>query len=213
MKRLLSIILVGLMVVMFNACSNDETKVEETAVEDTTNNANKQEDANTEKVSLFVETEESDDLMLSMDCFYPKDAGITLENDEKYPNWVKMNYNSKNISIHTSIFEDTTFDDQKAYAKENEDTYSEFKINGYNCYGYESMGGYWIIVHLEELSDTTDRYISINTEAIDNLKDCAEGIKQYEDADIKKIADSFVYNGTVPMTKEFKEALDSQFGL
>jgi len=133
-----------------------------------------------------------------VDFFYPKDADIVLEGDEEYPNWIDMHYGSKNITISPAIFEDTTFDDNKEYDKENEETFREFKINGYDCYGYEAFGGYWIYVHLEELSDTTDRYLVIDTEIIDySIEDTPEGIAHYEDEDIKKIIESFVYNGVV----------------
>ena len=80
---------------------------------------------------------------------------------------------------------------------ENQENFKEFKINGYDCYGYEAFGGYWIYVHLEELSDMTDRYLVIDTETIDYGKDFTEGIAHYEDKDVKEIIESFVYNGVV----------------
>ena len=108
-----------------------------------------------------------------------------------------MHYESKNITISPAPFEDTTFDANKKYAKEEEETYTEFKINGYDCYAYEDFGGYWIYVHLEEVSETTDRYLVISTEVIDYSKDTPEGIAHYEDEDIKKIIESFEYQEVV----------------
>ncbi|MBQ8836136.1 MAG: hypothetical protein IJ002_01345 [Clostridia bacterium] len=191
MKKLLSVILAGLMVLALAACGDDNKGSEENKGE---------------KLTLYGETWEGDDVMLAVDFYYPADAGITLEGDEEYPNWIDMHYNDKNITISPAIFEDTTFDANKEYAKENEETYEEFKLNGYNCYAYEDFGGYWIYVHLEELSETTDRYLVIDTEVIDySIDDTPEGKAHYEDKDIKKIIDSFEYRGLVEYPEEEAE--------
>ncbi len=158
-----------------------------------------------EKLSLYAETWEGDDVMLSVDFFYPEDTGITIDIDEDYPNWAKINYETKNLIISPAVFEDTTFDSNKEYAKENEETYTEFELNGYDCYAYEDFGGYWIYVHFEELSETTDRYMVVDTSVIDYSKDYTEGIAHYEDEDVKKIIDSFVYNGVVAYPVETEE--------
>ena len=97
-----------------------------------------------EKLTLYAETWEGDNVRLAVDFYYPEDADITLEGDEEYPNWMDMHYTSKNITISPAIFEDTTFDNNKEYDKENEETYTEFKLNGYDCYAYEGFGGYWL---------------------------------------------------------------------
>ena len=52
-------------------------------------------------------------------------------------------------------------------------------------------------MHLEEVSETTDRYLVIDTETIDYSLDTPEGIAQYEDEDIKKIIESFEVQGVV----------------
>ena len=176
MKKLLSVILMITLVLSLAACGGSKG----------------------EKITLYEETYEGDNVRLAVDFYYPEGADITLEGDEDYPNWIDMKYESKNITIGPSIFEDTTFDANKEYAKENEDTYEEFELNGYDCYAYEDFGGYWIYVHLEEVSETTDRYLVIDTETIDYSKDgTPEGKAQYEDVDIKKIMESFEYRGVV----------------
>ena len=181
MKKLLSIILAGLMVLSLVACSENKGT----------------------KVTLYGETWEGDDVRLAVDFYYPEDAQITLDGDGEYPNWIDMKYESKNITVGPAIFEDTTFDSNKEYAKDNEDTYEEFKLNGYNCYAYEDFSGYWIYVHLEEVSETTDRYLVIETEITDYSKDgTPEGKAQYEDEDIKKIVESFEYRGVVEYPEE-----------
>lgn len=185
MKKLLSIIVTIISVLSLVACGGNKG----------------------EKLTLYAETWEGDDVRLAADFYYPEDAGITLEGDEEEPNWMDMHYESKNITISPALFEDTTFDANKKYAKEEEETYTEFKINGYDCYAYEDFGGYWIYVHLEEVSETTDRYLVISTEVIDYSKDTPEGIAHYEDEDIKKIIESFEYQEVVeyPPVEEDKE--------
>ena len=175
MKKFLSFILCGIMVLSMTACGGSKG----------------------EKLTLYAETWEGENVRYAVDFYYPADAGITLEGDEEYPNWIDMHYTSKNITISPSVFEDTTFDANREYDKENEETYSEFKIGDYDCYGYEAFGGYWIYVHLEEVSETTDRYLVIDTETIDYSLDTPEGIAQYEDEDIKKIIESFEVQGVV----------------
>ena len=181
MKKLLSIILAITLVLSLVACGGSKGA----------------------KYTLYAETYDGDDVRLAVDFYYPEGANITLEGDEEYPNWIDMKYESKNITIGPALFEDTTFDANKEYAKENEDTYEEFKLNGYDCYAYEAFGGYCIYVHLEEVSETTDRYIVIDTETIDySMDDTPEGKAQYEDKDIKKIIDSFEYRGVVAYPEE-----------
>ena len=151
-----------------------------------------------EKITLYESTYEGDDVRIAADFYYPGNVGITLEGDEEYPNWVDMKYPEKNITISAALFEDTTFDDNKGYAKEEEETYTELKLNGYDCYAYEDFSGYWIYVHLEEISENTDRYLVINTEITDySIDSTPEGIAHYEDKDIKKIMESFEYRGLV----------------
>ncbi len=176
MKKLLSVILAVTLVLSLAACGGNKGK----------------------KITLYGETWEGDNVRLAVDFYYPEDADITLEGEEEYPNWIDIHYNDKNITISPAIFEDTTFDANKEYDKAGEETYEEFQINGYDCYGYESFGGYWIYVHLEEVSETTDRYLVIDTETIDYSKDgTPEDKAQYEDEDIKKIIESFEYRGVV----------------
>lgn len=185
MKKLLSVILTTTLVLSLVACGGNKGK----------------------KITLYEETWEGDDVRLAVDFYYPEDADMSIEGDEEYPNWVDMKYESKNITISPAIFEDTTFDANKEYSKENEDTYEEFELNGYDCYAYEEFGGYCIYVHFEEVSETTDRYMVINTETIDySIDGTPEDKAQYEDEDIKKIVDSFEYRGLVeyPETEEAK---------
>lgn len=190
MKRFLSIILAGLLALSFAACGDKKEKEENKG----------------KKHTLYAETWEGDDVMLAVDFYYPEEE-ITLKGDEEYPDRIDMHYEEKNINISPAIMEDTTFDANKEYAKENEETYEEFKIGKYSCYAYEDFGGYWIYVHLQEVSETTDRYLVISTDRIDYSKDdTPEGKAQYEDKIVKKIAESFEYRGVVKYPEEEAEA-------
>ena len=197
MKKILSVILAGMLVFSLAGCNKENGKTDNKAIEET-KKENKAENEG-KKINIYTETIEGDDIVISADFFYPEDADITVKTDEYYNNCVDMNYESKNIVISPAIMEDTTFDENKEYAKEEEETYKEFKINGYDCYGYEDFSGYWIYVHLEEISEIMDRYLVISTDIIDySNDDTPKGIAHYEDEDIKKIIESFVYNGEVP---------------
>ena len=169
MKKLLSVILMVTLVLSLAACGSKGTKI-----------------------TLYEDTWEGENVKLAVDFYYPEGADITLEGDEEYPNWIDMKYNSKNITIGPALFEDTTFDANKEYAKENEDTYEEFELNGYDCYAYEDFGGYCIYVHLEEVSETTDRYLVINTETIDYSKD-GQIVKQVQHKFLLAISNQDIY--------------------
>lgn len=186
MKKLLAIILAVMMLFSFAACGGAPAK---------------------EKVTLLAEPwDGAENEMISVDFFYPEGKGIVVEGDEEYPDTKDFIYEAENCLISASLYEDMTFKENREYDRENEETFSEFKIGSYDCYGYEAFGGYWIYVHLEELSDSTDRFLIITTETIDYDKDFVEGIRQYEDEDIKAIVESFVYNGVVEISEETEES-------
>ena len=180
MKKMFLVLLAGLLAVSLISCGSSKG----------------------EKITLYTETGEGENVRLEVDFYYPENVGITLEEDEESKNWIDIHYEEKNVTISPAIFEDMTFDENKEYAKENEETYQEFKIRKYHCYGYEDFGGYWIYVHLEEVSDSTDRYLCIDTETIDFDKNYVEGIKQYEIPEVKKIIESFEYRGVVEIPEE-----------
>ncbi len=188
MKKFLSVLIAGIIVLSVTACGNNSG--ENKGI----------------KYTLYEDTWEGDGVKIAVDFYYPEDADIEIDADEDYLNNVSMHYKSKNITIGPSLFEDTTFDANKEYAKENKEDYKEFKINGYDCYGYEAFGGYWIYVLLEEVSETTDRYLVIDTEVIDySIDGTPKGIGHYEDEDIKKIIESFEYRGVVSYQQEETE--------
>ena len=104
------------------------------------------------------------------------------------------------------MFDDTTFDNNKEGSKEDEETYKEFKIGKYDAYGYEDFGGYTIYIHLEEVSETTDRYAVIEINAIDWSDDSVEGVEFYEgNKDVKTIVNSVVYNGATGENADSEE--------
>lgn len=187
MKRLFALLLATLMVLTLVSCGGSGSG----------GNTGNNEENKGEKLTLLQYTEEDYDAMISVDFFYPDNADITIEIDEEDPYCADITYEDEGVIISPSLFEDTTFDDNKEYAKEEEETYTEFEISGYDCYAYEDFGGYWIYAHLEKLYENTDRYLVITIDPVDFDEPVAEGAELYEIDEVKEIVDSFVYNGLV----------------
>lgn len=187
MKRLFALLLAAIMVLTLVSCAGSGSGG---------NTGNNVENKG-EKLTLLQYTEEDYDAMISVDFFYLDNADITIEIDEEDPYCADITYEDAGVIISPSLFEDTTFDDNKEYAKEEEETYTEFEIGGYDCYAYEDFGGYWIYAHLEKLYENTDRYLVITIDPIDFDEPVAEGAELYEIDEVKEIVDSFVYNGLV----------------
>ena len=187
MKRLFALLLASIMVLTLVSCGGSGSG----------GNTGNNEENKGEKLTLLQYTEEDYDAMISVDFFYPDNADITIEIDEEDPYCADLTYEDAGVIISPSLFEDTTFDDNKEYAKEEEETYTEFEIGGYDCYAYEDFGGYWIYAHLEKLYENTDRYLVITIDPIDFDEPVAEGAELYEIDEVKEIVDSFVYNGLV----------------
>ena len=187
MKRLFALLLAAIMVLTLVSCAGSGSG----------GNTGNNEENKGEKLTLLQYTEEDYDAMISVDFFYPDNADITIEIDEEDPYCADITYEDEGVIISPSLFEDTTFDDNKQYAKEEEETYTEFEIGGYDCYAYEDFGGYWIYAHLEKLYENTDRYLVITVDPIDFDEPVAEGAELYEIDEVKEIVDSFVYNGLV----------------
>lgn len=187
MKRLFALLLAALMVLTLVSCAGSGSS----------GNTGNNEENKGEKLTLLQYTEEDYDAMISVDFFYPDNADITIEIDEEDPYCADITYEDAGVIISPSLFEDTTFVDNKEYAKEEEETYTEFEIGGYDCYAYEDFGGYWIYAHLEKLYENTDRYLVITIDPVDFDDPVAEGAELYEIDEVKDIVDSFVYNGLV----------------
>ena len=66
MKKLLSVILMVTLVLSLAACGGNKGA----------------------KITLYEDTWEGENVKLAVDFYYPEDAGITLEGDEEYPNWI-----------------------------------------------------------------------------------------------------------------------------
>ncbi len=192
MKKLLAILLAGMMVFSFAACGKDEKK--EKGAED----AVKQEETAMTKLSLLCEAYEEDGKMVSVDFFYPEGKGFK-EMETVYgeqADWKKLADEKETYYINFYVAEDTTYVDNAETDKEYADNYTEFKVGGKDAYAYSGFGAYTIVVHLENVSENTDRYATISVESTE--WDAEESMKIYkENKDIQKIVDSLVYNGLV----------------
>ncbi len=182
MKKLLAVILAAVMLLSLAACA--PSGIKEELIEDFTC--------------------EGEGFYLSAEFYHPE--SYIAEHSEEEPNWLTLSNAEKNCEIEIGLYEDTTYDANKEYDKEGEDTYTEFKVGKYEAFGYEDFGGYYINMHFEEVSETTDRYLVVRIETADYSKDHLEGIQYFEDEEIKDIVESITYNGVLEVPEEEETA-------
>ena len=182
MKRLLSVLLIGLILLSLTACGGKG-----------------------EKISLMQKTWEGDDVKVSADLYYSPESKVTVENDEEKPHKTLIKNEELNYQMEILLWEDSTFDNNKKSRKERMDTFTEFKIGKYDSYGYEDFNGYMIFVHFEEVSETTDRYMEIRIKQLSFGEDSMEGIEFFENKEIRSIINSLEYNGVVEIPTEEDE--------
>ena len=126
---------------------------------------------------------------------YPKNKGITVEDTDYDSNKVIKN-ESKNYSIEIDITEDSTYADNKDYAKE-EEGYEEVKFNDYT--GYIVKGSYDVegYVLLEDLGDQNIYvYLRFEVSAIESYidDDYVDVEKLYKLDEVQKILNSLKYD-------------------
>lgn len=196
MKKLLALLLAGMMVFSFAACGKDEKK------EEGAKDAPKQEEVVEEtpktKLSLLCEAYEEDGKMISVDFFYPEEKGFkeveTVYGEQA--DWKKLTDKDETVNINFYLAEDTTYAANAETDKEYADNYVEFKVGGKDAYAYSGFGAYTIVVLLENVSENFDRYATISIES--TQWDAEKSMKIYkENKDIQEIVDSLVYNGLV----------------
>lgn len=151
-----------------------------------------------EKYTLYEDTWEGKDLKISADFYYPKDVGITIEKNG-YLAGIILKYEAMNVEMNIDLYEDVTYDDNKEIHKERyKDSYTEFEMKDFDCYSYEdtSWDEYVTFIHIEEVSETTDRYVKIVTEYM-NSAGAPKDQSPVDIPEVKKIIESITYNGVV----------------
>lgn len=179
MKKILSVLLIGIMLFSLTACGSKG-----------------------EKISLMQKTYSGDDVKLSADLYYSPKSNVTVEYDEEKPHKTLIKNEELNYQMEILIWEDTTFDNNKKSRKERMDTFTEFKVGKFDSYGYEEMKGYTAFVHFEEVSETTDRYMEVRIRKISIGGDTMEGAEFFENEEIRSIVESVKYNGIVEIPSQ-----------
>lgn len=157
-------------------------------------------------LQLCNETYEGDSLMISADFWYPEDAGV--KEAEVFGSFYARKTlvdSANNVKMEIYLHESSVYPNHKEVAaKDNPDTYKEFKIGEYDAYAYESVRSYYLTILLENISETTDRFIDIQINQISSTSDLPGGKDYFDQERGKAIINSLRYNGVVARTVDFK---------
>lgn len=200
-KTLFSIAIVALSAIVMAACNNKGT-TGAAGVE----GANSDEPTGT-KVSLCAKTYEADTLMLSCDFWYPDNAGMReIEEYDTFNARKTLVDSTENVKFKAYLAESSTYPSHKQSAKENyPESYKEFKVGGYDAFAYDSNKKYTVEVLLENISETTDRYLEIEVDQLMMKSDGPGGKEFFEQNEkVKSIVNSIKYNGAVKKTMELQ---------
>ena len=186
MKKLLSVILAGIMVLSLAACGGGAPKGE--------------------KLSMTTEKKGSQTgEMYAVDVYYEPAEAITVESDYENKQLIKNTEN--NISIEFAIHSDTTYTNNKNAAKEKEDDYKEIKIGDYDGYAYSfSKNTYYVFVRFDGVDEPTMQncYMRIKVKPTDSDMD-TEASALYEGEYVQSIVKTLTYNGIVTPEAETAE--------
>lgn len=180
MKKILSVLLTGVMLLTLAGCGGDKG----------------------EELALMQKTYKGDDVKICAKLYYSPESNIVVEKEEEKPYKVLVKNEELNYQMEVLLWEDSTFDNNKKSRKERKDTFAEFKIGDYDAYGYEESKGYTAFAHLEEVSETTDRYLEMRMRKLDFTKECMEGVEYFENEEIRSIIDSLEYEGVIDLPAE-----------
>jgi len=184
MKKLLSGVLVGIMILSLAACGGPKG----------------------EKLSMTTEKKGSQTgEMYSADVYYEPAEAITVESDYENKQLIKNTEN--NISIEFALHSDTTYTNNKNKAKEKEDDYKEIKIGDYDGYAYSfSKNTYYVFVRFEGVDEPTMQncYMRIEVRPADGSMD-TDASALYEGEYVQNIVKTLTYNGIVTPEAEAAE--------
>lgn len=196
MKKLLSVLLIGIMVLMLVACGGEGGKVENPEVEAPKG----------EKLSMTIEKKGSPTgEMYAVDVYYEPAEAITVESDYENKQFIANTEN--NVSIEFDLYSDTTYTNNKNAAKEKEDDYKEIKIGDYDGYGYSfSKNTYYVFVRFDGVDEPTMQncYMRIKVKPTDYNMDTDASLL-YEGEYVQNIVKTLTYNGVVTPGAEVAE--------
>ena len=169
MKKLLSVILAGLMVLSMTACGGGT------------------------KVSLSYNSGYENSKTFGVEFTYPDNADIELYTEEDY---AEINDNVEEYTFEIAIYEDDDYEYSENWAKESvADTYKEVEVLGYKGYSYSIVSEYTVILPFEEVEEGVFRYVELELQ-IDG--DAEETEKFFnENKDIQSILKSMKYLGNI----------------
>lgn len=158
------------------------------------------------KLSLCDKTYKGDSLMVSVDLWYPENAGV-MEIEQFGTNYAHkvLADSAENYKLDFRFHENTTYkENKKVDAERSSESFKEFKIGDYDAYAYDFGTVYHVVVLFENISETTDRYLNIEIMRLMGGGD-PDGKAFFEqNEEVKSIINSMRYNGVVKRTIEFK---------
>ena len=184
MKKVLAVVLAGLMVLSMVACGGPSG----------------------EKLNMTIEKKGSQTgEMYSSDVYYEPSESITVESD--YANKQKIENTENNTLIEFDLYSDTTYTNNKNAAKEKEDDYKEIKIGDYDGYAYSySKNTYYVFVRFDGVDEPTMQncYMRIKVKPADYNMD-TDASALYESEYVQDIVKTLTYNGVVTPEAETAE--------
>ena len=180
MKKLLSVILAGIMAVAITACGGPKG----------------------EKLSMTIDKSGSQtEEKYAADIYYEPAEGITVETP--YENQQHIKNTQNNTLVKFDLYSDSTYTNNKNKAKEAEDDYKEIKIGDYDGYAYSfSKNTYHVFVRFEGVDEPAMQncYMKIVVRPADSDMD-TDALALYESEYVQKIVKTLTYNGILEKTE------------
>ena len=152
------------------------------------------EDKNTKTITIKKEFDNVDYHVVTL----KHDKSIKIETEEGQYGYIIKNEKA-DYEMNISIFEDTTYDDNKDYAKENEEGYKEQKIGKYKGYSYADSEEEQEVYLLLKDKENEDIYLSID---IASISGDSKGTKLLASEEVQNLLKSIEYKGTEKIVYE-----------
>ena len=177
MKKLLSVILAGLMVLSLAACGGGGPKGE--------------------KLNMVTEAKGMEEgTVYSADIYY--EPTETVEVSSSYENRQEIKDKEQNIELKFRLANDSTFgNNKKTHSSKN--GYTEFKVGDFDAYAYhfsDTMYKIYVLLDGSAESAKQAQYMDITVAPYDKGSDTT-GEQVYEMEYVKNVINSITYNGLV----------------
>lgn len=152
MRKLLAVILAGLMLLSLAACGDSGTKVD-----------------------LRYDGEKT----YGVEFYYPNNSDIEIYTEEDY---AELNDNTEEYTFEISLYEDDDYEYSQNWAKENvSDSYQETEVAGFKGYSYSTASEYTLILPLEEVEEGTFRYVELELQIDGNAEETKNFFNENKD--------------------------------